>query len=65
MNFFAEKNIFFSIYFQLGDLGFSKILQGTNTLIKGNRVGTPLFLSPEIIKMKPYDFKVENLVYNR
>lgn len=42
---------------KLGDLGVSKIL-GDLTLAK-SRVGTPLYLAPELIKSKPYDNKVD------
>jgi len=38
-------------------LGFSKIVSNLESL-QNNRVGTPMYLSPEMIKLKPYDFKV-------
>lgn len=42
---------------KLGDMGVSKIIHNTNPA-QGTRVGTPLFLAPELIQQKPYDFKV-------
>ena len=27
--------------------------------VKGDRVGTPIYLSPEMIKHQPYDYKVD------
>jgi NIMA (never in mitosis gene a)-related kinase len=36
----------------------SKIMSGTGFL-QATRVGTPLYLSPEIVKQLPYDFKVD------
>ena len=27
--------------------------------MQGTRVGTPLYLSPELVKQQPYDFKVD------
>ena len=27
--------------------------------LQGTRVGTPLYLSPELIKQQPYDFKID------
>lgn len=43
---------------KLGDLGVSKIVQSA-ALQNDTRVGTPLYLSPEIVKQQPYDFKVD------
>lgn len=42
---------------QLGDLGVSKILKADNGLY--SRVGTPLYLAPEIIKYEKYDYKAD------
>ena len=41
----------------LGDLGVSKILK--NDLGLYSRVGTPLYLPPEIIKYEKYDYKAD------
>ena len=41
----------------LGDLGVSKILK--NDLGLYSRVGTPLYLAPEIIKYEKYDYKAD------
>ena len=39
-------------------MGVSKIVK--NAMIEQNtRVGTPLYLSPELVKQKPYDYKVD------
>jgi NIMA (never in mitosis gene a)-related kinase len=43
---------------KIGDLGVSKIVSNINAL-HCSRVGTPLYLSPELIKQIPYDFKVD------
>lgn len=43
---------------KIGDLGVSKIVSNINAL-HCTRVGTPLYLSPELIKQMPYDFKVD------
>ena len=39
-------------------MGVSRVIKNTSRL-KGARVGTPLYLSPEIIKKMPYDFKID------
>lgn len=54
MNLFLGKNKSIKI----GDLGVSKIVSNINAL-HCTRVGTPLYLSPELIKQVPYDFKVD------
>jgi len=41
---------------KLGDFGISKVLSSTVDLAK-TVVGTPYYLSPEIIENKPYNFK--------
>ena len=38
-------------------MGVSKIVSGDN--LNATRVGTPLYLAPELIKQQPYDFKVD------
>jgi NIMA (never in mitosis gene a)-related kinase 1/4/5 len=43
---------------KIGDLGESRILNSTSFL-KGKTVGTPLFLSPEVIKEENYDHRVD------
>ena len=43
---------------KIGDMGVSDIVQQGLTY-KGNRVGTPLYLSPELIKNMPYDHKID------
>jgi len=45
-------------HIKLGDLGVSKIVSSAASL-QGTRVGTPLYLSPELVKQLPYDFKVD------
>ena len=41
---------------KLADLGASKIVSAP---MQATRVGTPLYLAPEIIKHRPYDYKVD------
>ena len=43
---------------KLGDMGVSKIVQSAGAL-QGTRVGTPLYLSPELIRQQPYDLKID------
>jgi NIMA (never in mitosis gene a)-related kinase len=43
---------------KLGDLGVSKIVSSAH-MQQDTRVGTTLYLSPEIVKQQPYDFKVD------
>lgn len=42
---------------KIGDLGVSKIIKSDLGLY--SRVGTPLYLPPEIIKYEKYDFKAD------
>ena len=41
---------------KLADLGASKIVSSSMQI---TRVGTPLYLAPEIVKHRPYDYKVD------
>lgn len=43
---------------KLGDLGVSKIVASKNDLHM-TRVGTPLYLSPELVNNVPYDMKID------
>ena len=43
---------------KLGDLGESRFVEGSK-LLKGRMHGTPLYLSPEVIRQHPYDFRVD------
>jgi len=43
---------------KIGDLGVSKIVLRHDDLHL-TRVGTPLYLGPELIKNKPYDYKID------
>ena len=43
---------------KIGDLGVSTIVSNINAL-HCTRVGTPLYLSPELVKQIPYDYKVD------
>jgi NIMA (never in mitosis gene a)-related kinase len=43
---------------KIGDLGVSKIVSSM-AAVQGTRVGTPLYLAPELIMHQPYDFKVD------
>ena len=49
---------------KIGDLGVSKLLTGIVPVTPkpGQRVGTPLYLAPEIVKHQSYEFKVRRLV---
>ena len=53
LNIFMSKNKIVKI----GDMGMSKILDKKE--MKLSRVGTPLFLAPELIKKEKYDFKAD------
>ena len=41
---------------KIGDLGIARVLSRTNEWVK-TMVGTPYYLSPEIVQNKPYNFK--------
>jgi len=43
-------------------LGVSKIVSN-QVAINGTRVGTPLYLAPELVKHQPYDNKVFIFIY--
>jgi NIMA (never in mitosis gene a)-related kinase len=43
---------------KIGDLGVSKF-QLMGQLVQGTRVGTPLYLAPELVKSQPYDHKID------
>lgn len=51
-NVFLSKNL----TVKLGDLGASKLMTAE---MQATRVGTPLYLSPEMIKQQPYDYKID------
>lgn len=53
LNIFMSKNKIIKI----GDMGMSKILSKKD--MKLSRVGTPLFLAPELIMKEKYDFKAD------
>jgi len=44
-------------HIRLGDMGVSKIVNNALS-VQNTRVGTPLYLAPELVKHKSYDFKV-------
>lgn len=46
------------LFIQLGDLGVSKIVQRAGAM-NATKVGTPLYLAPELVKQNPYDYKVD------
>lgn len=46
----------------LGDLGISKVLEGTMDFAK-TCIGTPYYMSPEIFKNKPYSYKVSFILF--
>jgi serine/threonine protein kinase len=39
-------------------MGVSKIVQNVLS-VQNTRVGTPLYLAPELVKQKPYDYKID------
>lgn len=43
---------------KLGDFGIAKILDNTKAVAK-TMVGTPYYISPEIVENKPYSFKTD------
>lgn len=43
---------------KLGDFGIAKVLRHTRENCK-TMVGTPYYISPEIIESKPYSFKTD------
>lgn len=45
-------------HIKIGDLGLGRLLQGDRHLME-SRVGTPLYLSPELVRRQPYDYKVD------
>ena len=45
-------------HIKIGDLGVSTIISGIDNL-HYTRVGTPLYISPELVKQKPYDYKTD------
>ena len=45
-------------HIKIGDLGVSTITSGMDNL-HYTRVGTPLYISPELVIQKPYDFKTD------
>ena len=45
-------------HIKIGDLGVSAFSSGVNNL-HYTRVGTPLYISPELVKQKPYDYKTD------
>ena len=53
LNIFMSKNKLVKI----GDMGMSKII--SNKEMKLSRVGTPLYLAPELVRKEKYDFKAD------
>ena len=52
---------------KIGDFGVSKLMNSQSCNSTGNgkisqKVGTPMYLSPEIVRHQAYDFKVSSLV---
>jgi NIMA (never in mitosis gene a)-related kinase len=44
---------------KIGDMGMSKIIEGDVDNMNMSRVGTPLFLAPELVKKEKYDYKID------
>ena len=53
-------NIFLTAdgHIKVGDLGLSKLLHHDVAMLE-TQVGTPMYLAPELIKQKPYDYKAD------
>uniref|UniRef100_A0A7S3D5J6 non-specific serine/threonine protein kinase n=1 Tax=Palpitomonas bilix TaxID=652834 RepID=A0A7S3D5J6_9EUKA len=51
-NIFLDKNDII----KLGDFGIAKVLSATNAMAK-TMIGTPYYMSPELCKNKPYNYK--------
>lgn len=44
---------------KIGDMGMSKIIEEDINAMNMSRVGTPLFLAPELVKKEKYDYKID------
>ena len=44
---------------KIGDMGMSKIIENNIADMNMSRVGTPLFLAPELVKKEKYDYKID------
>lgn len=44
---------------KIGDMGMSKLIEQDINLMNMSRVGTPLFLAPELVKKEKYDYKID------
>lgn len=47
-----------TFYVKIGDLGVSKVISSEGDF-DGSKVGTPLYLAPELIREEPYTFKID------
>ena len=44
---------------KIGDFGLSKVVQGNDAKANTQRLGTPLYMAPELFRNAPYDHKVD------
>lgn len=44
---------------KIGDMGMSKLIEQDINAMNMSRVGTPLFLAPELVKKEKYDYKID------
>jgi NIMA (never in mitosis gene a)-related kinase len=44
---------------RIGDLGISRAVQGDQQNLHVSKIGTPLYLSPEVLRKQPFDYKID------
>jgi serine/threonine protein kinase len=61
-NVFLTKSQHKGLVVKIGDLGVAKLL-GTNNAFADTMIGTPYYLSPEIVQDLPYNGKARIYIY--